>query len=74
MRGREIDKKEPQCHTLAAMGLDIYLAMPKRSVASAPNISLELSIIVIKLSIIVLYKIPLFLNIFVASEAQRIFD
>ena len=34
-----MDKKEPQCHTLAAMDLDIYLAMPKRSVAAAPNIS-----------------------------------
>ena len=68
-----MDKKEPQCHTLAALGLDIYLAMPKRSVAVAPNTTLELSIIVIKLSIIVLNKIPIFLNIFVASEAQRIF-
>ena len=46
--------------------LDIYLAMPKRSVAVAPNTTLELSIIVIKLSIIVLHKILLFLNIFVA--------
>jgi hypothetical protein len=41
MREREMDKKEPQCHTLAALGLDIYLAMPKRSVASAPNISMN---------------------------------
>ena len=31
-------KKEPQCHTLAAKVLNIYLAMPKRSMASAPNI------------------------------------
>jgi hypothetical protein len=42
-------------------------------VAAAPNTTLKLSIIVIKLSIIVLNKIPIFLNIFVASEAQRIF-
>ena len=52
--------------------LDIYLAMPKRSVAAAPNTHLELSIIVIKLSIIVLNEIPIFLNIFVARH-ERIF-
>ena len=43
--------------------------MPKRSVVAAPNTTLELSIIVIKLSIIVLNKIPIFLKIFVASAA-----
>ena len=58
---------------ISGFSLDIYLAMPKRSVAAAPNTNLELSIIVIKLSIIVLNEIPIFLNIFAASEAQRIF-
>ena len=59
-------RQEPSNPIWTAYGLAIYLAMPKRSVAAAPNTTLELSIIVIKLSIIVLHKILLFLNIFVA--------
>ena len=81
-------RQEPSNPIWTAYGLDIYLAMPKRSVAVAPNTTLELSIIlispdgsndlphfamlirlyVIKLSIIVLHKILLFLNIFVALK------
>ena len=45
----------------------------KCNVASAPNITLELTIIDTLLTRIVLNKLLLFLNIFVASVAQRIF-
>ena len=41
VRGREMDKKRAAKSYLSGYVLDIYLAMPKRSVASAPNISMN---------------------------------
>jgi hypothetical protein len=54
MRERERDKTGAVKSYLNGYVLAIYLAMPKRSVAAAPNIILELTRIDILLTIIVL--------------------
>ena len=41
MRVREMDKTESAKSYLSGYVLDIYLAIPKRSVAAAPNISMN---------------------------------
>ena len=52
--------------------LSIILISPDGS-NDLPHFAMLIRLYVIKLSIIVLNKIPIFLKIFVASEAQRIF-
>ena len=52
--------------------LSLILISPNGS-NDLPHFALLIRLYVIKLSIIVLNEIPIFLNIFAASEAQRIF-